>query len=340
MGLFKRFNKPIILRTSNYLKEEYEYVKELYNKTNNNKLYTRLKRLEYQIECENNILNELSNSLRAMYIIHDVNLEYLGFKRSINFIVITKHKVYVIESNGLFGNIKINNKNEFIRIYNDSDKCYEEVIESPIDINDKNLELLKIIGYQDKNMIDKLIFDKVFYHDYQSLIVLGNKNSILDDFDASYDIKDKVVRVDKLINYIKENDKLHKEKFNDKEMLNIANNILDSHIEPFICYDILYKDYLEDNDNNSNDDVNNKNKDNKISNVDKMLEKALKKYRYYLARKENVSVYTIFSDKTIKDLVKNKPFNIETLENIKGFGKKKIIKYGKKVLEIIKKHCE
>lgn len=347
MGLFQRFNRPIILKTSNYLQEEYEYVKELYNKTNNVKLKNKLKQLEYQVECEKNIIEELSNSLIPMYIIHDVNLDYLGFKRRINYIVITKHKVYVIEASELFGNIKINNKDEFIRIYNDLDHCYEEVIENPIKINDKNLELLKLIGYHNKSMVDKLIFDKVFYQDYQSLIVLGNKNNLLDDFDASYSVRDKVVKIDNLINYIKESDKLHKKKFSNKEMLDIAHNILNSHIEPFICYDLLYKDYLEEKEINKDED--NKIEDNKITdnkikdkslNVDKSLEKELRKYRYYLAKKESVSVYTIFSDKTLRELVKNKPFNMETLENVKGFGKKKITKYGDKILGIIKKYCE
>ena len=56
---------------------------------------------------------------------------------------------------------------------------------------------------------------------------------------------------DGLINYIRENDELSKNKFNRRDMFNIAKSILDKHIDEFICYDIIYKDYV-DNDERLN----------------------------------------------------------------------------------------
>lgn len=332
MGLFKRLKEPIVLKESNHLKEEYEYVKKLVETCDNPKLNLKLKQLEYGIKGEEKIIYELKNSHIPMYILHDINLEYLGFKCQIDYIVVTRNFVYVIESKNLYGNIKIDYKGNFVRSYNINDKEYIEGIYSPIEQNEKHLDLLKFIGYENKKMIDKIIFDKLFYKYYKSLIVLSNPKTILDDKDASYDIKDKIVKVDRLISYIKEDNKSSNNNFSDKEMFNIANSILLKHQEPFIYYDILYKDYI-----NNKDGLNNKELNNSI-NYDLKLEKELKKYRYYISNKDNIIPYMVFSNKELKLLVENKPKNKDELLKISGFGARKVEKYGKKIIEIIKKY--
>ena len=326
MGLFKKLREPIVLKDSSHLKEEYEFVKNLCDNNKNPKLNLKLKQLEYGLNGEKEILYELKNSHIPMYILHDINLEYLGFKCQIDYIIITRGNIYVIESKNLYGNIKIDYKGNFIRSFNINDKEYVEGIYSPIEQNEKHLELLKFIGYDNKKMIDKIIFDKLFYQYYKSLVVLSNPKTILDDKDASYDIKDKIVKVDRLINYIKEKDKISKNSFTDKQMLDFANSILLKHQEPFIYYDIVYKDYLKqkDKDNKNNDDL--------------KLEKELKKYRYYISNKDKILPYMVFSDKELKLLVETKPKNTDELLEIKGFGTRKVNKYGKKIIEIIKKY--
>lgn len=330
MGLFNRFMEPIVLKESDHLKKEYEFVKSLCEKNNNEELKLKLKQLEYGLKGEENILYELKNSHLPMYIMHDINLEFGKFKSQIDYIIITKSNIYIIESKNLFGDIKIDINGNFIRSYKIGDKVYKEGIYSPITQNEKHLELLKLIGYENKNMIDKLIFDKLFYKYYKSLVVLSNSKTILNDKEASYKIKDKVVKVDRLIDYIKEHDKLSKETFTNKEMKKFADGILSHHQEPFVYYDILYKDYINEKDciNTSND--------NKKS--DEELKKELKKYRYYLANKNNIAAYKIFSDKVLDLLVLNKPKSIKELLLIKGIGKDKSEKYGLNIIKIIKKY--
>jgi len=319
MSLLKRFHEPIILKSSDSLIEEYTYVKKLFEETNNVNLKLKLKQLEFEVNCENNILEELKNSHIPMYILHNLNLEYGQFKEQIDFIIITKSNVYVIESRGLYGNIKIDNNGNFSRSYKIDNKDYLDKISSPIIKSNKHLELLKLIGYENKNMIDKIVFDKLFYNFYKPLIVLGDSDGILNIHNASYDIKNKVVKVHRLIDFIKEGDVSSNNKFTEKEMKSIANNILKYHNQPFICYDIIYDDYL-----------------NSVNEI--KLEKELKKYRYYLAKKENTSIHLVFSDRVLKELISKKPKDEEALLEIKGLGSKRVSKYGSKLLKIISKY--
>lgn len=320
MGLFNKLREPILLKESNHLKEEYDYVKNLIKVNNNPKLKLKLKQLECGLIGEENVLYELKHSHIPMYILHDINLEYLGFKCQIDYIIVTRNYIYIIESKNLFGNIKIDCNGSFIRSYEYNNKEYEEGVYSPIEQNMKHLQLLKIIGYENKNMIDKLIFDKLFFEYYKSLVVLSNPKTILDDSEARDDIKNKVVKIDNLINYIIEDNKDNKNNFSDKQMFEFANSILKKHQEQIKYYDILYKDYL------------------KIEDSDVRLEKELKKYRYYVSNKDKVLPYMVFTDKELKLLIKNKPKTKEELLRINGFGIRKVEKYGKKIISIIKKY--
>ena len=70
--------------------------------------------VEYKINCikkgingENKILYTLMHSDIPMYILHDLNLEVDGFKSQIDFIVVTKKIIYIIESKDLNGNLDI-----------------------------------------------------------------------------------------------------------------------------------------------------------------------------------------------------------------------------------------
>lgn len=326
MSLFNKLAKPIVLKDSSRLKEEYDYVKALSGKNSSSKLKLKLKQLEYELRSEENILNELKNSHIPMYILHDINLEYGEFKAQIDYVVITRSNIYVIETKEMFGKITIDCQGNFIRRYKFREKEYEEEFASPILQNEKHLELLKLIGYEHKNMIDKLVFDKLFYLYYKSLLVFGNERTVVDDHYASYDIKNQIVKVDRLIDYFKEDSNSSRNKFNDKEMRAIAESILKHHVNPFIYYDLLYKKYLP--------------KESIVSDNDLKLEKELKKYRYYLANKEQVPVHMIFSDKILKSLISLKPLTNEALLEIKGLGIKKVAKYGKRIIGIIKKYVE
>ena len=70
-----------------------------------------------------------------------------------------------------------------------------------------------------------------------------------------------------------------------------------------------------------------------FSTEDKELVVNLKKYRMQVAKQNNTAPYMVLHDKTIFELVKQKPKTKDDLKNIIGFGNAKIAKYGDMFLE-------
>jgi ATP-dependent DNA helicase RecQ len=66
----------------------------------------------------------------------------------------------------------------------------------------------------------------------------------------------------------------------------------------------------------------------------------LKRLRLIISREENVPPYIIFSDTTLIELATFLPFHNDELQQISGFGKIKVEKYGKEFLNSIKMFCE
>jgi superfamily II DNA helicase RecQ len=58
-------------------------------------------------------------------------------------------------------------------------------------------------------------------------------------------------------------------------------------------------------------------------------------WRKERAEKDGVPVYIIGTNKELVNIVKTVPASLEALKGIKGFGKAKIQKYGKEIIEII-----
>ena len=67
-----------------------------------------------------------------------------------------------------------------------------------------------------------------------------------------------------------------------------------------------------------------------------ILLERLRAWRKERAEKDGVPVYIIGTNKELVNIVKTVPTSLEALKTIKGFGKAKISKYGKEIIEIIK----
>lgn len=82
---------------------------------------------------------------------------------------------------------------------------------------------------------------------------------------------------------------------------------------------------------------------NKIDNtslnvLEKDLYEELRTLRRQKAKEVNMSLFCIFSNETILNIVKAKPKTIDELNNIKGLGPKKIKEYGTEIIETIEKY--
>jgi superfamily II DNA helicase RecQ len=73
----------------------------------------------------------------------------------------------------------------------------------------------------------------------------------------------------------------------------------------------------------------------KLDEKDELLLKRLKEWRKQRAEKEGIPVYIIANNKELLAIIQEKPKSKEALKKIKGFGKKKIEKYGDDVLKIV-----
>jgi len=61
----------------------------------------------------------------------------------------------------------------------------------------------------------------------------------------------------------------------------------------------------------------------------------LQKFRSFYAKQKKVSLYYVFNNKTLKDLVLKKPTNEKELGNIYGIADKKIREFGEELLNVV-----
>lgn len=67
-----------------------------------------------------------------MYILHDLYLEDHDLSAQIDFLIITRKRIFILECKNMIGNIEINNLGDFIRTMKFNGKYIKESIYSPI----------------------------------------------------------------------------------------------------------------------------------------------------------------------------------------------------------------
>jgi ssDNA-binding Zn-finger/Zn-ribbon topoisomerase 1 len=146
----------------------------------------------------------------------------------------------VIECKNLYGDITVDSSGEFVRTVANK----KEGVYSPITQGKRHLELIKQIRKSGKkNLLLKSMFEKHFYENYRSVVVLANSKTILDVKHAPAEIKKQVIRADQLTDYIKKvNAEPGAVEFSEKDMEELANFFLSSHQE---CKTDYLKKYRE-----------------------------------------------------------------------------------------------
>lgn len=312
---------------------------------------TQIKFASYGEIGENNVAFELKNSGIDMYVLRDIYLEIGGLSAQIDYIVITRKHIYVLECKNLIGNIEIDNRGNFIRNYELSGKRVREKMYSPLTQNQRHLLVLKEVRKSNKgNFLTKLIFEKSFEDNYKSVVVLANPKTCLNDRFAKKEIKQQVIHADQLIAYIKDLDNLKKDSnMSVEEMRELAQFYLD-HSQPNKSdYVKKYEEMMQavehlehlDSIEDAKETVDLISEENTIresinDTTDRAeLEKRLKDFRRGQSQRENVKPYFIFNNAQMNDLIDQKPQNKEELLKVSGFGKIKIEKYGDAIIEIL-----
>ncbi len=178
-----------------------------------------------------------------MFVLHDIYLECNGLSAQIDYLVVTRFNVYIIECKNLVGNIEIDNTGKFIRTYEVSGKKYKEGIYSPITQNERHLGVIKALRLESKsNPITKALLNKNFDSAYKSLVVLANPKTYLNDKFAKKEVKQKVIRADQLIETIHKIDSLAESvSMSEDEMRKLAEFFLDKSIPNKSDYSVFYE---------------------------------------------------------------------------------------------------
>ena len=315
MSFKDKLKEPVIYKGSNKAINELNQIQE-YLKTHTSKeLEKKARFIQYGIEGEENVLFELKNSHFPMYVLHDIYMVDHDLSAQIDYIIITPSMVYFIECKNLIGTITIDSMGNFTREYNYNGKIIKEGIYSPITQNQRHLELYKMLREKDKGSVMKFLYNKTFSSGFKSLVVLANPKSILKSRYAPKEIKEKVIKADQLIDYIKKHEQSAFR--NQKDMIELADIFLSYHQDKEI--QSIQKE--------NNSVIEEKN--------DSLIEQ-LKNYRLTKAKEKNLPPYYIFNDITLNEIVAYKPTTIEELLSIKGFGPKKCDWYGEDILDIIR----
>lgn len=340
MSFFNIKKEPVFLKENSNVEEQLKVLRSLESQLDK-KGKAILKRdinlLEYGIAGEKQINFELKNSHIPMYILHDIYLEEGDLSAQIDYLVFTRKVCFVIESKNIYGNIDINNAGDFVRTTEFAGKKKKEGIYSPITQNQRHLDLIKKIHVNRKtNILAKWMAESRFEDIYKPVVVLSNPKTVLNAKYAKKEVKEKVIRADQLINYIKDTYKQSKGiKNTNKQMLEWAGTYMALHKEVVKDYTKKYERYKIQTDKLPDKLVI---PSSEVKVEDNDLFEELKSYRLNKSREENTRAYYIYSNKELKSLIAMMPLTKEELKKVNGFGQIKIEKYGDDIINIIKNY--
>lgn len=327
MGLFQKKIGTVFLKSDSDAQgfvEKMEKLSEEATAELKSEIEKQIKIAKYGLAGENTLAFELKNSGMDMYVLHDIYLEADGMSAQIDYLLVTRKHIYVIECKNLIGNIEVDSMGNFVRTYEISGKKIKEGIYSPITQNQRHLQVIKALRGKEKNFFTKMLFENNFENAYKSLVVLANPKTYLNAKYAKKDVKNKIVRADQLVAKIKEIDGMSKEiDYKEEDMKNLAEFFLAANGEKHSDYARKYEEMINEIEKGIPDVEN--------------LTIALKKFRLDQSRAEGIKPYYIFNDAQMKDLIEKNPSTKEQLLEISGFGKVKVEKYGDEILEILKK---
>lgn len=121
--------------------------------------------------------------------------------------VVTPYNVVVIECKNMVGDIEIDATGSFVRTYGAGRRRRREGIYSPITQNKRHVELMKAIVRSGHGAFVQFVQRMTLDDYYHSVVVLANEKTLLSADQAPREIRDKVIRADQLVGYIKRLDR-------------------------------------------------------------------------------------------------------------------------------------
>lgn len=246
MGLFDRIKEPVFLKETSSAALQLARLQELAAEAPfelRGRIEQEIKLLRAGRYGEETIAFELRNSHIPMMVLHDLYLECGELSAQIDYLIVTRKRIFLIECKNLIGDIEINNNGDFIRTVSYSGALVKEGIYSPITQSKRHLELLRQLRRGAKgNMISRAIFDKHFYENYRAVVVLANPKTVLNARYAKKEVKQQVLRADQLLEYIQRvNAEPDANPMSEQQMIALARFYLDLHRENTTDYTAKYR---------------------------------------------------------------------------------------------------
>ena len=220
-----------------------------------------IKKFEYGLKGENKLLYELKSSHIPMYILYDLNLAYKDYKAQIDYIIITAKNCYVFETKNYYGNLIIDEEDNFYRVVDG----VKTSIYSPITQLNRHLDIIKEYIYDQNGLIGKMLTNYAFKNYYRGAVIVANENAQIKFMNKDSELKKKIVRIDKVVEYLKrEERKSHNYSDTEREIKEFADKLLSLNINEEV-HDEVNETVVEIN--------------NDIYNLDEILKGKLRKYR-------------------------------------------------------------
>lgn len=252
MQLFSKTTKPVFLKNDSDLNRQLEQLVSL-RETAPSEILERIDKdiliLKAGIAGEKNIEYELSQASYPMAILHDLYITHENTSAQIDYLIVTRGCTFIIESKNLIGEITVNHKGEFTRKLNIGNRFYQEGIYSPITQNKRHMDLLKeIIVSRQSNILRKSLVSNNFQTFYKSLVVFANPKCAVNDRYAPKEIKNQLIKADRLVAYMHEiNSRLSSlDISSEKEMMANAEALLKMHQDNPVDYTSKYQSLIEE----------------------------------------------------------------------------------------------
>ena len=333
-----KFTETIFFKKGSELEEQIKALKYLLNKYPNNEiLLNELRLCEIGLRGEKEIEFELSNANIGMYVLHDVNIEYQGLKAQIDYIIITSAYTYFVECKNLIGNITIDSNGNFSREYYKGKKRVKEGMYSPLTQAQRHIEIYKKMW----SSLNNTLMDKLFRRDNldtwnKPLVVMANSKNILNMKYAPKDYKNKVIKSDKLVEYLKKDiEKCNKDYLINKDKIyQIAYSIMANYNKmQKIDYVSKYEKLIA-NQQETNIKVNDNIVKEDLTQKDIIREKLIA-FRKAKSKEKNLPAYYIFNNDELDRILELMPKTKEELEKANILTNVKIKLHGDEIIEIV-----
>ena len=352
-GIFNKFTETIFCKESSEIKKQIKALKTLVEQyPDNDKLKRELKLCEIGLQGEKQIEFELKNANIGMYVLHDVNLVYKDLKAQIDYIVITPAYNYFIECKNLIGNITVDSQGNFNRYFYYGNRKKYEGMKSPLSQAQRHIEVYKMIWNENNtDLLSQLLRKRNLDTWNKSLVVMANSKNILNLKHAPKACKEKVIKSDNLVEYIK-NDikKCDKELlWKQNTMYEFAKNILlkynqeldvdyiAKYKEKFNLGEVVVKNNVTIVEENA-ETTNNKEVEATVieNNPEReALKNKLIKFRKDRSAEKGVPAYYVFTNAELEEILDLMPKTLEELQESKILQKIKVISHGKEIIAVI-----